>query len=381
MCGVAAAFVAVGGYAIADTGGNSCSPGTRSSTGYTATCSVTVAIPASLIPAATVTATQTVTHTVTATPSGTSHPSSSTSHPSSSSASHPPSTSSSPPPQSGFPNGSNTGVPAGTTLTAYTGAMTITTPNAVIDSKSIVGQVVIKAPGVVIKNSRIGTDSAHAGDVYVDTDSMPSDTAWSVTIQDSEIDYGTAGYFGAVCCGNFTVLRSNVHGGQTAVQCDMDSNGSSCDVEDSWLHGQLDGGPVGTRHLGGFLSDGASNITVIHSTLACDHPVENGQGCTGDLNMIPHFAAVTNVLIQDNLFVANNTGNAYCTYGGSGNVEHSSASDNIVYKNNTFQRGHGGSAANSCADYGPVTFYNTSAPGNVWSGNVWDDGSSVPPAS
>ena len=376
VAAIAATIVGGAGYAMASGSGNTCSAATRSTAGYTTRCSVQVTVPASLLPTRTVTVTRRVT--VTASPSSapaTSRPTSSSASPSA----PVPSRSAGSWPASAFPSAANTGVPAGTTLTSYTGPCTITADNTVIDSKTVACDLVIHAKNVMIKNSRVA--SGHV--VSLDMDLAGAD-GWSFTIQDSEIDAGTDG-LAAVCCGNYHLLRDNIHGGQTAVQCDTDGayrRGTTayCDVRDSWLHGQLDGGAVGTRHLGALLSDGSQHLTAIHNTVACDHPVENGEGCTGDLNLIPHFAPVTYADIESNLFIANNTGSAFCTYGGSGNVEHSSGSHNIVYKNNTFQRGRGGSAANSCADYGPVTFFDTSAAGNAWSGNVWDDGSPVLPA-
>jgi hypothetical protein len=54
-----------------------------------------------------------------------------------------------------YPDATCTGVPAGTTLTNYIGSTTITTAGTVIDSKIINSCVVVNAPGVVIKNSKI----------------------------------------------------------------------------------------------------------------------------------------------------------------------------------------------------------------------------------
>ncbi len=54
------------------------------------------------------------------------------------------------------------GVPAGTKLTVSEGNLTVTTPNAVLDSLDIRGFVQVNAPGVVIKNSIVrGRDTAY----------------------------------------------------------------------------------------------------------------------------------------------------------------------------------------------------------------------------
>jgi hypothetical protein len=241
------------------------------------------------------------------------------------------------------------------------------------------------------KNATIKNSVIPNGGVYLDTDRMPTDTAWSATIVDSEIDGPTSGEQGAVCCGNVTVLRSNLHGGHNGVQCDMDSAGSFCDIEDSWIHDQLDGGPVGLNHLGGILSDGnqpksgnKATTTILHNTIACDHIVENGEGCTGDLNFIPHFSVIANLDVERNYFVGNSD-SAYCTYGGGtgagGDAPYIGNDHDIVYKDNVFQKDASqpnGDTTDQCADYGPVTGFDSTRPGNVWSGNHYDDAAQTP---
>jgi hypothetical protein len=48
----------------------------------------------------------------------------------------------------------------------------------------------------------------------------------------------------------------------------------------------------------------------------------------------------------------------------------------VVYTGNVFERG----THNKRGAYGPVTNFDKSATGNVWSNNTWDTGGSVPPA-
>ena len=194
-----------------------------------------------------------------------------------------------------WPGPSNTGVPAGTQLTAYTGPCSITAANTVIDGKTVNCALGIRAANVTIKNSRIN------GTVILDTDS-PGSSAWSLTLQDSEVDAGQV-QLSAVGWGNLKVIRSNVHGGQTSVQCE--ENSVSCLVQDSYLHGQYlpSNEPW---HLGGFLSDGGRNITLQHNFIVCDQPVNAvSEGCTGDVNLIPNFAPINGALIERNLLGAN----------------------------------------------------------------------------
>ena len=67
-------------------------------------------------------------------------------------------------------------MPAGTTLTP-SGGLTISTAGTVIDGRDITGQVVVNAPNVTIRNSRIRTNAMFA----VDNNST------GLLVEDSEI--------------------------------------------------------------------------------------------------------------------------------------------------------------------------------------------------
>ncbi len=258
-----------------------------------------------------------------------------------------------------WPGPSNTGVPAGTALSDYTGPCTITTANAVIDSKTVNCSLAIRAANVAIRKSKVN------GNVILDVD-LAGSSAWSLTLQDSEVDGGQM-QLSAVGWGNVTVLRSNIHGGQTSVQCE--ENSVSCVVQDSYLHGQYIP-PNEPWHLGGFLSDGGQKMTLRHNFVVCDQPVNSvGEGCTGDVNLIPNFAPINGALIERNLFGAN-IGSAYCTFGGEKSTSATPNSFNVVYRDNVFQRGSNG----KCAAFGPVTDFQVKNAGNQWTNNRWDDG-------
>ena len=90
-------------------------------------------------------------------------------------------------------------------------------------------------------------------------------------------------------------------------------------------------------------------------------------GCTADI-------ALLNQGGQDHCTVSNNLlvyapMAAYCAYPGANNSQ-DQASD-IVWTDNVFQKGANG----KCATYGPVYgWYPSVGTGNIWSGNIWDDG-------
>ncbi|GAA4675562.1 hypothetical protein [Phytohabitans rumicis] len=261
-----------------------------------------------------------------------------------------------PPSRSGFPNAGNTGVPSGTSLKAYSGSCTITKANTVIEAKTIKCDIAVKAKNVVIKKSRIN------GQII-------SEGSGSVRIEDSEIDGGT-GQTHTVAFENITVLRTEIRGGQTNVNCR-----SNCLIQDSWLHAQYM--PDGEDwHLDAFLSNGGSNIRLIHNTLACDHPGNSSGGCSANAAIFGDFSANSNYTFDRNLFVASEN-TPYCAYGGMDTKKpYGTQVQGIVFTNNVFQRGKNG----KCGTYGPITSFDGSKSGNVWRNNVWDDGKPVPPA-
>lgn len=103
-----------------------------------------------------------------------------------------------------YPTAATTGVPAGTNLTTHAGDLVITTANTVVDAKNITGSVDIRAPGVVIKNSKI------AGIVV--NDNIATHNAF--TIQDSQIGpdapCSVANLSGVVGIENYTALRVKI---------------------------------------------------------------------------------------------------------------------------------------------------------------------------
>ena len=116
---------------------------------------------------------------------------------------------------------------------------------------------------------------------------------------------------------------------------------------------------------------------------AAQHPVlrlrpdrhEPGGRLFGRAHRLPGFNAVEFNTVDRNLFVAN-AKSAFCAFGGSSNGKPFSGSTNhIAFTDNVFQKGANG----TCGSYGPITDFDRNAPGNVWSGNRWDDGTSLDP--
>lgn len=248
-----------------------------------------------------------------------------------------------------FPGPDNTGVPKGTVLTPYDGPCEITEPNTVIDAKIVECPLIIKAAAVRITRSKT---------MHVDVDM----TGASLTIEDSLVDGGK--WMGpAIGFSYVTVRRSEVRGGQSSIQCTP-----NCLVEDSWLHGQYLQ-PGQPQHLGGFLSNGGGDVTLRHNTIGCDVEDVDGGGCSGDAQIYGDFSELSRFTFERNLFLE--TPGGFCTsFGYNPGKPFGTNPTFIVVKDNVWQRGKNG----KCAAFGPTTSFSAGGEGNVWSGNVWDDG-------
>lgn len=266
----------------------------------------------------------------------------------------------------GFPGSNNTGVPVGKRLPSRDRGLDAWQANSTIENIKINGEVRIRAGNALIRNSMIN------GIVYLDLDD-PQAGGWHLTMEDSTVNAGTANR-AAISLGNYTIKRSNIYGGQTGTLCS-----GNCEVSDSWLHGQY--APQDQDwHLGGFLSNGGSDMQILRNTISCDY-VNNpaGGGCSGDLNLYADFAPIENVTIDGNLLTAN-PGATYCSAGGYNALSNfGMGTNNVDFINNTVQRGTSG----TCGSVpGAVTDYlvgGNLSPGSVWTNNKWDDGTTIDP--
>ena len=238
-------------------------------------------------------------------------------------------------PSTGKPGASNTGVPAGTTLTRYTGPRTITAAGTVIDSKDVSGGLVIRAKNVTIRNSKIHDDPSAVAGVFVDG-------GGSATIVDSEIYNFEVG----ITYSNWTALRVDIHD----ITFDGMKMSSNARLQDSWVHDpkptsdahwdgvQVQNGVVNTVIQGNFIdASGADTNTALFLT------PDLGPSTDGPLTVTGNWLDGGNFTVA---ILDGNNGEYYIK--------------KISVTNNRF--GHGGW-------YGPA---NVNVP-VTWSGNVWDD--------
>ena len=213
-----------------------------------------------------------------------------------------------PPPLTGFPDASNTGVPAGMTLTAYTGPSNITAPNTVIDGKTI-GCIDISAPGVTIRNSRISCPGGYA--IYVG-DSGPG----TLLIEDSEVDCKDQG---GTAIGEAEVTARRLDISKCENGFDVNQN---ITIEDSYIHDLYQSAsahPDGLQFAAGHWNGSSYvccvlNLTIRHNTIYGTSEVDGAQG---NAAIISGRGGDTNILIENNLFAGGGY-TLYCEQGARG---------------------------------------------------------------
>ena len=231
--------------------------------------------------------------------------------------------------------------------------MNVSQSNVTIDAKKITGNLTVSGTGVTISRSSItGTIGVASGG--------------SLNLTDSFIDAGDQPNTG-LGEGNFSALRVHIIGGNRSINCD-----SNCTVRDSYVHGQYSD-ETGVAHESGIRM--GSGATIVHNTIACDAPTIGGAGCSAGLTGYGDFGPVTNNLIQNNWFKETRSGGT-CAYGGSsGGKPYSDDAHDVRFIDNVFERGESG----NCGIWFAITDFDVNAPGNVFTGNVWDDGGVVKP--
>jgi hypothetical protein len=242
-----------------------------------------------------------------------------------------------------YPDASNTGVPAGTTLTAYTGSSRITAANTIIEDKLItVGLTIIAgATNVIIRRCKIDVGQNYNWGILSDEGESPQ-------ILDCELIGGTD----STVAGNYTMRRCNVSGSTDGLKA------SAADIQDSYLHDFLINSVTDT-HNDGIQCLGTNGLTIRHNRIIM------GVGATSCILLSTGSASDMRNVLMDNNLVA---GGAYAIYGGyQSGVDVQSKVSNIVISNNKFSTVvHANSGLN-----GPITSRDAPV---VVSGNTWWDG-------
>jgi hypothetical protein len=232
-----------------------------------------------------------------------------------------------------FPDATNTGVPAGVTLTPYNGNLVINTPGAVISGLDIHGSVIINAANVTIQNCKITSASYCVVYAY---------DAIGATVKNCEIN-GLGTVSGSTGIGGQgTFLNNNIYN----VENGFDLGGPAL-IQDNYIHNLK---AAGSPHYDGIQIDGGvSNIVVSHNSIITNTTTDNSAVMIDN-----YFGPISNVTVDNNLL----TGGAFTIFV-DGRFNNSSITG-VSITNNHFGPG----------EYGDISVNkaNPTVSGNVYDG-------------
>lgn len=249
------------------------------------------------------------------------------------------------------PNTSNTGIPSGTNLTAYTGSLTISTAGTVIDSKIISGDLKINANNVTIKNSRLSTGGYFA---------VTSNASSGVKLVNNEILSSNGGnkYVGVI--GKYELICGNyIHGFENPIS--MYSGGAviQANLIDKFEAGQAD------PHSDGIEIYGGSNYKIWGNNIMLTAPSGSWLTATGAINVSDDSSVIDNVEIHGNWL----GGGSYTLYVDDKfgyNISNVKITDNVFY----------GIPPTGRAAYGPI-FIRSGGTVTTNTGNKWENGQAL----
>jgi hypothetical protein len=261
----------------------------------------------------------------------------------------------------GYPCPLNTGVPAGATLTPYTGPGTITTCTT-IDHKDIPFGLNIRATrsddtNNTLRNLTNNEAQARANACVIITNSRIHgivDTQWTsantptwgpLYMADDEV-MGDGSDNAAITMSNLHIWRVYAHGNRSGMQCD-----GYCEAHDSYIVADTE---ISNAHMGGFITNGNHDHPLLldHNSILCHPsfgpPPPSGAGCADDIGIFPDFSTTSNITITRNYLPAPEA--YYCTrivstWPASYGVNH-----NLTVTNNVYSAGCGSATASRVAN-------------------------------
>jgi Right handed beta helix region len=269
----------------------------------------------------------------------------------------------------GYPDATNTGVQAGTTLktvpaqvssgpgwsyNATNNDVVVTGNGTVLSGLSLSSELLINASNVTVKNVQIvasggfGIALTHTTGVTI-VNSAISGSAGAGRLSSAVEDvYGDST--------GITLTANNISNYRTAIQI------STGTVTGNYIH---DPGYVSGDHTNGFYVNGGTQpLTISGNTIL------NSLGQTDAINLDAGTGggSVTNKTVKNNLLA----GGSYTIYGGAALSDPTS---NIVITGNRFGQLYYAKSG----QYGPIAYFDPTATGSQWSGNIWDTtGATIP---
>lgn len=225
-------------------------------------------------------------------------------------------------PYPSFPDANCTGVPPGTVLTP-SGAMNITVAGTIINARDINGPVVVNAPNVTIRNSRITTNTFW----------VIENNSTGLLVENSEISnkpvMGQNNCHNGIGSNNFTLRQSEISGCENGV----DIGGDNVTLIDNYIHDLDTVGPSyvwgNEPHTDGIqIQSGSDNLVIRHNWI----DPSPGSGITAGIIMGVSGSSL-NVTVEENYI--DGRGASYAMY------VNRQPSTNIFINRNYMGKGYG----------------------------------------
>lgn len=242
----------------------------------------------------------------------------------------------------GYPDQTNSGVPAGTPLTARTGNIVVSTPGATISGISLTGgDIEVTANNVTIKNVSVTNGGQDSSDIHIDSG------VTGTTIQDSTLSGTGSGIAYAVSNGGGS---PNTGTGLYMTNCAECWNGNGT-LQDSYA--LVSANISGAHYEAVYVPGGTTTPTVLeHDTLL--NPHDQTAGIFGDDHA---WGPMHNVTIDSNLIADGGDNGAIVTgCNGDGNT-------GMVVTNNRLSYTYAAS----------MSVGSSNVPATTWKNNVRDD--------
>lgn len=267
----------------------------------------------------------------------------------------------------GFPDTTNTGPAAGTVFKrvpqditqadATTGSgwhfdnrgwIVVDTNGGVIKNVDTAYNINVQADNVTVMNNRLTLNGGEFGITLMHTTNsiVKNNLLAGANASTGRVNAGIKSVYGDDV--NPQIIANNIIYTSTGIQFDSGL------IEGNYIH---DMGFLEGDHTNGTTAGGGDDnqLTIRNNTIF------NQLGQTDAISLFQDFGNQTNTLIDNNLVA----GGGYCMYGG-GNTQ---LSTNIKVTNNHFSR----IFYPNCGYYGPMAAWQSNGPGNVATGNIWDD--------
>ncbi|OYX43299.1 hypothetical protein B7Y94_01990 [Candidatus Saccharibacteria bacterium 32-49-12] len=236
----------------------------------------------------------------------------------------------------------------------FVGNFATSSDGQVIEGLCVNGELRVNHDNVTIRDSKILSGGLYGLDIGRDSPTCPTNTL----IEYVEIDKSPAA--DSIPWGSY----QRCPGGQVYDHVKIHNVGrgmmiyGNVTVKNSYIYSHL---TAEGAHRSGISTHGGDNFNITNNTIICVNT-----GCSSAVNMYSDYAPVTDYLLQGNLVA----GGSICVRGGQTHTYPNDTHD-IRILNNRFSTLY----APECGTLQALAQFDSTAPGNIRSGNVWHESS------